>query len=134
MSEEGEGDNSNPPVHSNRDEVLRKKDFGRVKGLDISSFMVSNDETKTSPATLPKSEPIVEAKEAVEEDIAVGQMTEIFSRVDSNSNQPGQIQKDGTVAEPSDLDSVTDMAVHGEKQLSKGMMVAMVVIWTMIGL
>ncbi|MEZ7993986.1 MAG: hypothetical protein QMC52_02370, partial [Candidatus Poseidoniaceae archaeon] len=55
MSEEGEGDNSNPPVHSNRDEVLRKKDFDRVKGLDISSFMVSNDETKTSPATLPLS-------------------------------------------------------------------------------
>ena len=133
MSEEGEGDNSNPPVHSNRDEVLRKKDFDRVKGLDISSFMVSNDETKTSPATLPQSEPVVEAKVTVEEDIAVGQMTEIFSRDDSLSNQAGQIQKDGTVAEPSDLDSVTDMAVHGEKQLSKGMMVAMVVIWTMIG-
>ena len=60
-------------------------------------------------------------------------MTEIFSRDDSFSNQPGQIQKDGTVVEPSDLDSVTDMAVHGEKQLSKGLMVAMIVIWTMIG-
>ena len=133
MSEEGEGDNTNPPVHSNRDEVLRKKDFGRVKGLDISSFMVSNDEAKTSPVVSPQSEPIVETKETVEEDIAVGQMTEIFSRDDSLSNQAGQIQKDGTVVEPSDLDSVTDMAVHGEKQLSKGLMVAMIVIWTMIG-
>ncbi len=133
MSEEGEGGNSNPPTHSNRDEVLRKKDFNRVKGLDISSFMVSNDEAETSPATQAQSEPVVKAKEIVEEDIAVGQVTEIFSRDDSNSNQPGQIQKDGTVAEPSDLDSVTDMAVHGEKQLSKGLMVAMIVIWTMIG-
>ena len=95
--------------------------------------MVSNDGAKTSPATQAQSEPVAEAKEIVEEDIAVGQVTEIFSRDDSNSIQPGQFQKDGTVAEPSDLDSVTDMAVHGEKQLSKGLMVAMIVIWTMIG-
>ena len=82
MSEEGEGGNSNPPTHSNRDEVLRKKDFNRVKGLDISSFMVSNDEAETSPATQAQSEPVVKAKEIVEEDIAVGQVTEIFSRDD----------------------------------------------------
>ena len=62
MSEEGEGDNTNPPVHSNRDEVLRKKDFDRVKGLDISSFMVSNDEAETSPATQAQSEPLSKLK------------------------------------------------------------------------
>ncbi|MBT6645432.1 MAG: hypothetical protein HOB52_06480, partial [Euryarchaeota archaeon] len=133
MSGGGEGDNTNPPVHSIRDEVLRKKDFDRVKGLDISSFIVSNDEAEKPSVIPPQSEPTAKAKEMVEEDVAVGQMSEVFSRDDSFSNQPGQIQKDGTVAEPSNLDSVTDMAVHGEKQLSKGLMVAMIVIWTMIG-
>ncbi|RZD43898.1 MAG: hypothetical protein CXT70_00540 [Methanobacteriota archaeon] len=129
MSEEGEGEKATPPRHSNQNDLLRKKNFDRAKGLDVSSFMVSNDE----PEAPSQAEVIPQPKEDVEQDIAVGQMTEIFSRGDAPSNQPGAIQRDGTVSSPNELDTVTDIAVHGEKQLSKGMMVAMIVIWTMIG-
>ena len=134
MSEEEGGPKSSPSQDSERNEVLRKKDFNRVKGLDLSSFMVSNNEPETTAQDQEVESQVVSfSDESGVQDIAVGQMAEIFNRDDSFSNQPGQIQKDGTVTEPSDLDSVTDMAVHGEKQLSKGLMVAMVVIWTMIG-
>jgi len=125
MSEDGEGENAAQPRHSDQNELLRKKNFDRAKGLDISSFMVSNNDAETPTDNSPQEE--------IEQDIAVGEMTEIFSRSDAPSNQPGAIQRDGTVAGPSELDTVTDIAVHGEKQLSKGMMVAMIVIWTMIG-
>ena len=129
MSDGGAEENAPSSTNSNRDEVLRKKDFNRATGLDISSFMVVDDKPKVHT----QSEVLTQPESNVEEDIAVGQMTEIFSRNDGASNQPGAIQRDGSVAGPGELDSVTDIAVHGEKQLSKGMMVAMIVIWTMIG-
>ena len=129
MSDEGVEETAPSSTNSNRDEVLRKKNFNRATGLDISSFMLSDNK----PEETAQSEVIIQPQKEVEEDVAVGEMTEIFSRSDASSNQPGAIQRDGTVADPGELDSVTDIAVHGEKQLSKGMMVAMIVIWTMIG-
>lgn len=134
MSEEEGGPKSSPSQDSGRNEVLRKRDFNRAKGLDISSFMVANDEPEIPTNEQKDASQKVQLPEADEpQDIAVGQMSEIFTHGDSQSKEPGAVQIDGTVKGPSQPDSVTDIAVHGEKQLSKGLMVAMIVIWTVIG-
>ena len=46
MSDPQDDDNQEGSSQKSRDEVLRKKSFSRARGLDISSFMVSNDDSK----------------------------------------------------------------------------------------
>ena len=46
MSDPLDDDSQEGSSQKSRDEVLRKKSFSRARGLDISSFMVSNDDSK----------------------------------------------------------------------------------------
>ena len=57
-------------------------------------------------------------------DEAVGEVAEIFSRGDLPSN----INRDGTVNEAPEIDSVTEYATEGEKRLHYGLMIAMIVV------
>ena len=108
-----------------RDDVVRKRDFQRAQGVDIHSFMVSqNQEEPSDPLPLPSSEA---------EDIAVGEVTSLFSSGKDDHHTAGAVQSDGTVLLKPELDSVTDLAVHGEKRLSFGLLVAMVLTWSAIG-
>lgn len=98
---------------SQKDEaVLREKEFKRGGGLDLGAFMVDSSD----------SEPAASVEEDVEKprDDAVGDMGELFTLDESD-------------ASPDVSDSVTNLAVHGEQQLGRGLMVAMVVVWTAIG-
>ena len=108
-----------------RDDVVRKRDFQRAQGVDIQSFMVAQNQ-ETPPEILPP--PTSEA-----EDIAVGKVTSLFSSGKNEHHAPGAVQSDGTVLQESEMDSVTDIAVHGEKRLSFGLLVAMVLTWSAIG-
>ena len=93
------------------DDVLREQSFKRAKGLNLDSFMVA-------PAS--ESEPESPQQEvAVAEDAAVGELAEVFT------NEP--------VSEAPIQDSTTQLAVHGEQAIGKGLAVAMVVVWTAIG-
>ena len=109
MSDPLDGENPEGSRQKDRDEVLRKKSFSRARGLDISSFMVKNDDSPEEP----------EQEEVVKEehDIAMGEIVEIFSAGGDDSSNPGAVQKDGTVINAPEDDSVTDLAVHGEKWL-----------------
>ena len=126
MSEDSSG--PEPPARNDdsRDEIIRKRSFSRARGIDISSFMVTDDEPET------------ESQETVEDvverpDIAMGEIAEIFSRGGENFNRPGAVQTDGTVITEPEIDSVTDLAVYGEKRLGFGLLVAMVFSWSLIG-
>ena len=120
-NDEKSGDSPSHP----RDDVVRKRDFQRAQGVDIHSFMVKQEseelpETTSSSASEP-------------EDIAVGKITSLFSSGKDDNNVPGAVQSDGTVLQAPEMDSVTDLAVHGEKRLSFGLLVAMVLTWSAIG-
>ena len=125
MSDPLDGENPEGPRQKDRDEVLRKKSFSRARGLDISSFMVKNDD---SPE-LPQQEEV----EKEDHDIAMGEIVEIFSSGGDDTSAPGAVQKDGTVINAPEDDSVTDLAVHGEKRLGFGLLIAMIFTWSAIG-
>jgi hypothetical protein len=82
-----------------------------------------SEEPSEAPSS-PASEP---------EDIAVGEITSLFSSGKDEQHAPGAVQSDGTVLQAPEMDSVTDLAVHGEKRLSFGLLVAMVLTWSAIG-
>ena len=106
------------------DDVLRQKEFRRGGGIDLGQFMIQE----------PENEDIVE--EAVPEketDEAVGEIASLFSSEDEQTDEPGAIKRDGTVDEAAAPDSVTDMAVHGERRLGYGLLAGMVLVWSVLG-
>ena len=125
MSDDLDAEDITDKPSNNRDEVIRKQSFSRARGLDISSFMIEQEEEKTSVW-----ETVEEEKET---DIAMGEMAEIFSKGGEDFTRPGAIQTDGTVNSAPEIDSVTDLAVHGEKRLGFGLLIAMIFSWSLIG-
>ena len=119
------GGTSEKTPSKSRDDVVRKRDFQRAQGVDIHSFMVKQEPEDTPEITqTPSPEP---------EDIAVGEITSLFSSGKEERHNPGSVQSDGTVLQEPEMDSVTDLAVHGEKRLGFGLLVAMVLTWSAIG-
>lgn len=111
-----------------RDEMIRKKNFSRARGLDISSFMINEQEQEGNL----ESEHLEE--EPVKDfDKAMGEVVDLFSKGGDEHKIAGAIQKDGTVIKPPENDSVTDMSIHGEKRLGFGLLIAMIFIWSAIG-
>ena len=108
MEETTQGSGDAPSVD---DDVLREQSFKRAKGLNLDSFMV---------ASASKSEPEPPQQETiVADDAAVGELADVFTdQLPSESPVP---------------DTTTQLAVHGEQAIGKGLAVAMVVVWTAIG-
>lgn len=125
MSDDAGEENQSPSKDDSRDEIIRKRSFSRARGIDISSFMVGDDSKTESTDFVEKTE--------VEQDIAMGEIAEIFSKGGEDFDRPGAIQKDGTVKTVPENDSVTDLAVYGEKRLGFGLLIAMVFSWSLIG-
>lgn len=115
------------PPSKPRDDVLRKRDFRRPRGIDFGSFMVSD----SPPEELPDQTREATKTEVVDE--AIGEVVPLFSSGDEVGNNPGDVQRDGTVLNAPEMDSVEDLAVHGERRLGLGLLVAMVLVWSAIG-
>ncbi|MEE3083864.1 MAG: hypothetical protein VX330_00165, partial [Candidatus Thermoplasmatota archaeon] len=99
------------------DDVLREQSFKRPQGLNLDAFMLASTEEDPEPSTDPVPEATTGAATA-EPDVAVGDVKSLFTMA----------------SEPtSTVDSTTQMAVHGEQTIGKGLAVAMVVVWTAIG-
>ena len=109
------------------DEVLRKKNFDRGMGVDLDRFLI------TTPQPKPEVEK-EESVEVVETDAAVGEIADFFSAANTERNEPGMVKRDGTVDAPAAEDSVTDIAVHGERRIGFGLLVGMVLVWSVLGL
>ena len=105
------------------DDVLRSKEFRRAGGIDLGQFMIQDVEEE------------IEEEEVLEQDVdeAIGEMASFFQGESEQSNEAGSIKRDGTVEEASAPDSVTDMAVHGERRLGFGLLAGMVLVWSVLG-
>lgn len=122
-------EDSNPKEDGvKRDEMIRKKNFSRARGLDISSFMINDEKSEQESESVDLEEEVVK-----DIDKAMGEVAELFSRGGDEHKMAGAVQKDGTVIKPPENDSVTDMSIHGEKRLGFGLLIAMVFIWSAIG-
>ena len=89
------------------DEILSKRNFQKSSGINLDNFIIQSafeDEVAEESETV--------SEEQVDE--AVGEVAEIFSRGDLPSN----INRDGTVNEAPEIDSVTEYATEGEKRLT----------------
>ncbi|MGB1793762.1 MAG: hypothetical protein ACPHMS_07825, partial [Candidatus Poseidoniaceae archaeon] len=106
------------------DDVLRQKEFRRGSGIDLGQFMIQEPEEEME---------IEETAPEEHTDEAVGEIASLFSAEDEQSNEPGAINRDGTVDEAAAPDSVTDMAVHGERRLGFGLLAGMVLVWSVLG-
>ena len=105
------------PGAADEDEVLRKKEFQRARGMNLGAFMVTSDEeVKPDDPPAPVEEPPQPTIDA-----AVGTLNDIFTESAESTNDEKSV------------DSVTQIAVHAEQQISRAMMVSMVLIWTAIG-
>ncbi len=125
MSDNTGGPEQSPSKNDSRDEIIRKRSFSRARGIDISSFMVGDNNKDEAANVIDEVE--------VTPDIAMGEIAEIFSKGGEDFKRPGAIQKDGTVNTAPENDSVTDLAVHGEKRLGFGLLIAMILSWSLIG-
>ena len=109
-------------VEDSDDEILSKRNFEKDSGINLDDFIIK------SAFEEEQAEQIEESEEK-ELDVAVGEVAEIFSRNDSQS----RINRDGTVNEAPEKDSVTEYAMEGEKRLHYGLMISMIVVWSAIG-
>lgn len=97
----------------NSDELIRKKNFGRATGIDLSAFNLNQDVIEnTEPA--PKQE-----IQEPEMDQAVGEVYEFFTE-----------GKQVTEENVEQFDSVTDFAVQGESRVSGGLLVMMILTYS----
>ena len=124
-----EGDSDEDPI-DDIDEIIQRQKFELGAGLDISDFLIDADE-KVEEKTVNQFKEIKE-----EIDTAMGEISSPFesSEQKANSKNPGEILSDGTVSTAPELDSVTELAVVGEKRLHWGLMISMIVIYSLIGL
>ncbi|MDP6870174.1 MAG: hypothetical protein QGI21_05325 [Candidatus Poseidoniaceae archaeon] len=106
------------------DEILSEDEFKRAAGVNLSNFIIDNPEEKPVEVIEPQSK---ESEEEIDE--AIGEVANIFTKGD----QPSRINRDGTVDDAEEMDTITDYAVHGEKRLHFGMMIAMIVTYSLIG-
>ena len=109
--------------NDNQDDLLRERDFSRARGLDVSSFLVQDSSDG-------KPEEVAEVSED-STDKAIGEISPIFTKQEDVT--AGSIASDGTVAEQPPNDSVTDFAIHGERRIGFGLLIAMILSWSLIG-
>ena len=109
--------------NDNQDDLLRERDFSRARGLDVSSFLVQDDSDE-------EPEKVAEVSED-STDKAIGEISPIFTKQEDFA--AGSIARDGTVSQQPLNDSVTDLAIHGERRIGFGLLIAMILSWSLIG-
>ena len=143
MGEEGSESNepAPPPENENKDRVIGEREFKIGQGIDIGGFMVGDaieeaiesdirDDKVREAAALKASLP-----EKIDDD-AIGNLINPFESQDSDGESrgtPGEILRDGTVAVAAEIDTVTELAVEGEKRLHWSLMITMIVVYSLIG-
>ena len=104
------------------DKILSKRNFDKDSEVNFENFIIGSVfESEQSDDT--------EQIDESEIDIAVGELAEIFS----SGDEPSRINRDGTVKQAPENDSVTEYAMEGERRLHYGLMISMIVVWSAIG-
>ena len=104
------------------DKILSKRNFDKDSEVNFENFIIGSVfESEQSDDT--------EQIDESEIDIAVGELAEIFS----SGDEPSRMNRDGTVKQAPENDSVTEYAMEGERRLHYGLMISMIVVWSAIG-
>lgn len=107
------------------DSVIRKREFDMSGGLDISGFLNQDAIDEANRAALPEPQ----EQDEPEKDEAMGDLFDPFA----TGSQPGEVRRDGTVHLPPEMDSITELATTGEKRLHWGIMISMILVYSIVG-
>jgi hypothetical protein len=107
------------------DSVIRKREFDMSGGLDLSSFLNEDAIDEVNQAVLPEPK----EQDEVVKDEAMGDLFDPFA----TGSHPGEVRRDGTVHLPPEMDSITELATTGEKRLHWGIMISMILVYSIVG-
>jgi len=134
------GDDDDDAETPSKDRIIDSRAFQMGGGIDLDAFITSEDLASAKRPALPGGSPTdavagTTTKGGVDDgkdiDDAIGEIFEVF---DSESGpKPGDILADGTVYETPELDTITEMAVEGERRLHWALMVSMIFVYSLIG-
>ena len=134
------GDDDDDVETPSEDRIIDSRAFQMGGGIDLDAFMTPEDLATAKRPALPGGSPTdavagTSPKDGVNDDRdtddAIGEIFEVF---DSESGpKPGDILVDGTVYETPELDTITEMAVEGERRLHWALMVTMIFVYSLIG-
>ena len=136
MAEDEDEDDESP----SEDRIIDSKAFQMGGGVDLDAFMTPEDLSTAKRPALPGgsptdatagSKPDHDRDQPKDSDEAIGQIFEVFDR--ESGPKPGDILQDGTVYETPELDTITEIAVQGERRLHWALMVTMIVVYSLIG-
>ena len=102
------------------DRIIREKEFRRSIDIDLGDIKVPEDRSDERREALAS---------AVDE--ALGEVFDPFKQADGS--EAGAIQEDGTVPVAPDRDIVTEIAAEGERGVNWGLMIAMILVFSAIG-
>ena len=102
------------------DRIIREKEFRRSIDIDLSEIEVPDERSEESREAL-----------AAAVDEALGDLFDPFKQADGS--EPGAIQEDGSVPIAPERDIVTGIAREGERGVNWGLMVAMILVYSAIG-
>ena len=111
---------------SKRDRLIREDEFERAGGVDISAFLEPGAELTKEKGERKAGAERIDAPR----DDAVGDLIEPFFSAESMASAG---RRDGAVLEARQDDVVTQLSVEGEKKLHWTLMVAMIGVYTLIG-
>ena len=133
---EDEGGGNEPP---SKDRVIDSRSFQLGGGIDLDAFISSEALADAKRPALPGGSPTDATaggpdRTPIDEENHDAAIGEIFDPFERNSGpKPGDILRDGTVFETPELDTITEVAVQGERRLHWALMVTMIVVYSLIG-
>ena len=123
---------------STKDRVIDSRAFQLGGGVDLDAFISSEALAAAKRPALPGGSPTdataggeIPEPFLEDEDTAIGEIFDPFER--DSGPKPGDILPDGTVYETPELDTITEVAVQGERRLHWALMVTMVFVYSLIG-
>ena len=138
-----------PDSSSSNDRIISQRAFEIGGGLDISDFMIDQaiEDAREADVRADEIRAEVSAEAAAGAageagagdaafDEAVGNLLDPFEAPQDDvtpTGRAGEILRDGTIAVAPDRDTITEMAVEGEKRLHWSLMVTMIVVFSLIG-
>ena len=131
-------DDNEDTQSSSEDRIIDSRAFQLGGGVDLGAFISSDDLAEAKRPALPGGSPTdatagTQEKVVVDEnqDDAIGEIFEIFDQ--DSGPKAGDILPDGTVYDTPELDTITEVAVQGERRLHWALMVTMIVVYSLIG-
>ena len=104
------------------DRIIREHEFRRSINIDLSDIEIPEREGD-------QEERREQLAKAVDE--ALGEFHDPFEQ--SNDDESGAVQRDGSVPTPPERDIVTEIAIEGERRVNWALMVSMILVYSAIG-